>query len=148
MIEGKRWKEYMKGCDNNHTHTGCTNTLSFWALNRWKNESEDLRYTVVCKTCIVFFEFAESPIKIFKKCKIRTRFAESTPLPPQCFICSIFNAWYVVYSVLRMWSIQCFICSIFSASYATYSVPLMWPTQCFIYGLPSASYVVYSELHT
>ncbi len=42
--------------------------------------------------CETLLGFAERPIKIFKKCKIRTRFVESTSLLPQCFICSIFNA--------------------------------------------------------
>ncbi len=62
------------------------------------------------RNLVRFLEFAESLIKIFKKCKIRIRFAESTSLFSQCFICSIFNAWYVVYSVLYMCFIQCFIC--------------------------------------
>ncbi len=94
-----------------------------------------------------FFWICRAPHQNFKKCKIRTRFVESTPLPPQCFICSIFNASYVTCSVLHMWPIQYFICDPFSAPYVTHPVPHMWPTQCFICDLFSTSYVTHSVSH-
>jgi len=49
------------------------------------------RGIVVCETLFVFLEFAESPIKIFKKCKIRTNQPHCPP-----------SASYVVYSMLDM----------------------------------------------
>jgi len=120
---------------------------SFWLKKICRSHSLSHILPLYAKPVSFFFEFAESPIKIFKKCKIRTRFAEPTPLPPQCLICSIFSASYVTHSVLHMCSIQCSICALFSAPYVVYSALHMWPIQCLICALFSAPYVLYSVLH-
>ncbi len=51
------------------------------------------------RNLVRFFGICREPHQNFQKVQNKN---ESTPLPPQCFICSIFNAWYVVYSVLHM----------------------------------------------
>ncbi len=118
-------------------------TMEMWGSGFWDKRG----HIVDCETCVVFFEFAESLTKFSDKCKIRTRFVESTPLPPRCFICSILSASYVAYPVLHMRPIQCSICDLLSAPYVVYPVPHMWPTQCFICSISSAPYVTYLVLH-